>query len=183
MVVSPVIQVLKTQRVGFLTMALIKCPGCGGLFDDIQGPTHRYLESSPGCWAAYGEVLAREYSDPAYGRVHRLTVDAYAVQHPGHPSPQSIQSVAVHLISLYLVLERNVDVRRATRAMQTAVKSKGRFVWLTPPASRGSVTVAKVRVAKDAEQHEKIVRTWVASAWSAWSPHHATIRKWLPPGF
>ena len=32
------------------------------------------MESSPACWAAYGEVLAREYSDPAYFQVHRLSV-------------------------------------------------------------------------------------------------------------
>ena len=31
----------------------------------------------------YGEVLAREYSDPSYVSLHRLTADTYAVQHPG----------------------------------------------------------------------------------------------------
>lgn len=164
-------------------MALIRCPGCGGLFENIEGPTHRYLESSPGCWAAYGEVLVREYTGAAYYRIHRLSVDAYAIQHPGRPSPQTIQSVAVHLISLCLVLERNVDMQRATQAMQTAIKTKGRFVWLTPPASPGTVTVANVRAAQDAEQHARIVRAWAESAWSAWSEHHATIRGWLPPGF
>lgn len=164
-------------------MVMIECKGCGGLFEDIQGPTHRYMESSPGCWAAYGEVLVREYSDPAYYGVHRLTVDAYAVQHPGQPSPQSIQSVAVHLISLYLVLERNVDMQRATLAMQTAIKPKGRFVWLTPPPSLGSITVADVHQAKKIEEHLALVRTWVVSAWTAWSPHQATIRRWVPDKF
>ena len=164
-------------------MALRSCPGCGGLFDDIPGPTHRYLESSPGCWAAYGEVLVREYSDPVYYRIHRLTVDAYAVQHPGQPSPQSIQSVAAHLISLCLVLEHGVDVQRATAAMQKAVKTKGRFAWLTPPASTGAVTVAEVRAAQTAEEHEKQVHAWARAAWEAWSPQHATIQNWLPPGF
>jgi Family of unknown function (DUF5946) len=162
---------------------MIKCMGCGGLFADIQGPTHRYLESSPGCWAAYGEVLAREYSDPAYYRIHRLTVDAYAVQHTGHPTPQSIQSMAVHLISLCLVLERGVDVQRATAAMQEAVKAKGRFIWLTPPASLGTVNVAHVKAAHNAEEHEKLVHAWIRSAWDAWSPHHPTIREWLPKDF
>lgn len=164
-------------------MALSKCPGCGGLFEDIEGPTHRYLEASPGCWAAYGEVLVREYSDAAYYGVHRLTVDAYAVQHPGHPSPQSIQSVAVHLISLCLVLERGVDVQRATQAMQAAIKDKSRFVWLTPPASLGAVTVADVCATMGLEEHRKKVQAWSASAWAAWSPHHTTIRAWLPAGF
>ena len=166
-----------------MTTVMLKCMGCGGSFADIQGPTHRYLESPPGCWAAYGEVLVREYSDPAYFRIHRLTVDAYAVQHPGHPSPQSIQSVAVHLISLCLVLEREVDVQRATRAMQQAVKTKGRFVWLDPPTSLGTVTVADVQSAKNAEEHQKLVRAWADSAWSAWLQYHETIYKWLPKDF
>ena len=75
----------------------IPCIGCGALVPQQDGPTHRYMESSPGCWAIYCEVLAQEYSDIAFATAHRLTVDAYAVQHPGTPSPQSIQSIGVHL--------------------------------------------------------------------------------------
>ncbi|MGH8278881.1 MAG: DUF5946 family protein [Gammaproteobacteria bacterium] len=163
--------------------SLKPCPGCGARFADVAGPTHRYLESSPACWATYGEVLAREYSDPAYYAVHRLSVDAYAIQHPGKPSPQTIQSAAVHLISLYLVLERDVDLQRATRAMRTAVKTKGRFVWLTPPPALGSITVADVHMAKTVEEHKRLVRAWADSVWSAWAPHHATIRSWATDKF
>jgi hypothetical protein len=47
-----------------------------------------------------------EYGPLDYPDVHRLTVDTYAVQHPGRPTPQTIQSVTVHLISLSCVLER-----------------------------------------------------------------------------
>lgn len=164
-------------------MALTKCKGCGGLFEDIEGPTHRYLESSPGCWAAYGEVLIREYTDPGYYSIHRLTVDSYAVQHPGQPSPQSIQSVAIHLISLCLVLECGLDLQRATQAMQITAKDKGRFVWLSPPQSPGTVTVADVRAAASVQKHQDLVRAWAASAWTAWSAHHAVIHAWLPAGF
>ena len=164
-------------------MVTINCMGCGGAFADIEGPTHRYLESSPGCWAVFGEVLAREYSDPAYLRVHRLTVDTYAVQHPGRPSAQSIQSVAVHLISLCLVLERGVEMTSATAAIQAAVAHKESYIWLAPPSSLGSITVADIHRAQDAAEHEKLVRAWAASAWSAWSPHHATVREWLPRRF
>ncbi len=109
-------------------MAAVACVGCGAVFEDREGPTHRYLESSPGCWASYGEVLAREYSDfPAYGALHRLTVDTYAVQHPGRPSPQCIQSVALHLMSLCLVLEREIEPRRATEFLQTVGPAQGTF--------------------------------------------------------
>ncbi len=163
-------------------MLMIKCMGCGGLFADIQGPTHRYMESCPGCWAIYGEVLAREYSNPAYFQVHRLTVDAYAVQHPGRLSPQSIQSVAVHLIRLYLIFETGLEMQRANDAIKAAADSRI-YTWLTPPASLGNMTVADVHKAKDVNEHMQRVRAWAESAWAAWSPHHATIRAWRPDGF
>ena len=106
------------------------CIGCGAIVPRTDGPTHRYLGASPGCWAVYGEVLAREYQEPTYAVVHRMTVDAYAVQHPGTSSPQTIQSVVVHLISLCLML-----------VMQQAKRRHGDdFLWLDPPDSLGATT-------------------------------------------
>jgi hypothetical protein len=159
----------------------IRCIGRGGLVPQMDGPTHRYMESSPGCWHVYGEVLSREYSDAAFGALHRLTVDSYAVQHPGHPSAQTIQSVCLHLISLYLVLERRLVVAYATRVMGTATKAKERFRWLTPPTSLGAVTVSDVAGVATPPQHKERVRAWADAAWSAWAEHHATVRGWAPP--
>jgi hypothetical protein len=141
------------------------------------------MESSPACWAAYGEVLAREYSDQAYFAVHRLSVDAYAVQHPGHPNPQTIQSVAVHLVRLCLLLERGLPMERANAAMLKASEREEHYLWLEPPAKLGGVTVAEVWKAEGAEAHMTAVRHWAESAWEAWSPHHATVKSWLPAGY
>ena len=139
------------------------------------------MESSPGCWAVYGEILAREYGNPAlFDRVHRLTVDTYAVQHPGRPSPQSIQSVALHLISLCLILEHGATPPAATTALQAASRHKGCYVWLPPPASLGTLTVADVWPAAAPDAHEEVVRRWAEDVWAAWWPHHATVRQWLP---
>lgn len=160
--------------------AHIRCIGCGGLVPDVEGPTHRYLESSPGCWRVYGEVLAREYSDAALQPIHRLTVDSYAVQHPGRPNPQSIQSVCVHLLSLCLTVERGLEPAYATRVMGAAVRPKGRFVWLDPPASLGAITVVEVAAAQTMEAHAETVRAWARSAWAAWTAHHDRVRAWLP---
>lgn len=159
-------------------MGMTHCPGCGSAFEEREGPTHRYIESSPACWATYGEVLAREYSDKAYFVVHEFTADAYAVQHPGQPSPQTIQSVSVHLIRLCLMLEQGLDPKRANDAIKAAVERE--YVWLAPPAMPGTITVADVYKANDVEQHLRLVRDWAAAAWGAWSAHHDTIRLWLP---
>ena len=72
-----------------MTQPIKACFSCGAQVPDVEGPTHRYMLSSPGCWAVFGEVLAREYSNALYMKNHRLTVDAYAVQHPGKPSRQA----------------------------------------------------------------------------------------------
>jgi hypothetical protein len=155
------------------------CIGCGAVLPDIEGPTHRYLGSSPACWAAYSEVLAREFADPAlFQRVHRLTVDTYAVQHPGSPSPQSIQSVAVHLMSLRTLIEGASSSQWATKVIREAVREKGGFAWLEPPKSMGPLTLVDVWRAKGAAEHERTVREWANAAWTAWAAHHETVRRW-----
>jgi hypothetical protein len=124
--------------------------------------------------------LAREYGNrELFEKVHRLTVDSYAVQHPGLASAQSIQSVAGHLISLCAVLETGASNEWATKVIREAVKVKRRFTWLQPPQSMGSITVVDVWRAKDAAEHQKLVRDWALSVWAAWAHQHATVRHWF----
>lgn len=159
-------------------MELKPCISCKALVDDIEGPTHRYMESSPGCWAAYGQILAREYSDVTFAKNHRLTVDAYAIQHPGQPSPQSIQSVCLHLVSLQLVLERNVDQSTATGILPRLAARKDMFNWLEPPDTLGEFTVTNVLAATSAMEHREAVVDWAKSVWRAWETHHHAVREW-----
>jgi hypothetical protein len=134
------------------------------------------MESSPRCWAAYGRVLAREYGESALADVHRLSVDSYAAQHPGQPSPQSMKLVGVHLIRLCLTVERGFDVRESSRTMVAVSKVKSGFGWLEPPASLGSVNVGHVASAVSIDRHRKAVREWSQSVWAAWATHRETIR-------
>ena len=159
-------------------MSVIPCVGCGALVPARDSATHPYIGASPGCWAIFGEVLAREYGEYGYPAVHRLTVDAYAAQHPGTPSRRSIQSVAVHLISLHLILEHGLASEQATGAIRDALRHRGQFVWLDPPDSTGPVTILDVRAARDVTEHEHLVWAWARSVWKAWSPHHEAIRNW-----
>jgi hypothetical protein len=158
----------------------MNCIGCGADVPDESGPVHRYLTAAPGCWRIYGEVLAREYGDPAYARAHRLGVDAYAVQHPGTESPQTIASAGVHLARLCLILERDLALADADTAMADfAARSKRALHWLEPPQCKGSVTVVGVWRATDPRLHYDTVREWATSAWAAWSAHHPQVRSWV----
>jgi hypothetical protein len=157
-----------------------RCVGCGALLEEREGPTHRYLESSPACWAIYGEVLAREYSHPELMDIHRLSVDAYAVQHPGRESLSTMNSAAIHLQRLCLILERGLPATSANDAIKSLAERKQPYRWLTPPSSRGAITVVDVWRASSIEDHRRAVREWAASAWQAWAAHHVVIRTWLP---
>ncbi len=161
-----------------MSSSLTRCLGCGALVAETDGPTHAYIGASAGCWAVYGEVLAREYSDPSLADIHRLTVDAYAVQHPGVPSRRSIQSVGLHLVSLYLVVACGSAPAWATRRLQTLAKAQVPVRWLAPPADPGAVTVVDVAGARDATEHSALVRRWARCVWEAWSAHHETVRHW-----
>ena len=157
-------------------MNLEHCPECKALVPKVDGEhPHQYIGGSPGCWAMYGEVLAREYSDPTYMSVHRLTVDAHSVQHPGKSDRRSAQSVYGHLVSLYLVMEKNLDHNSATKALKTFVEKKLDLVWLQPPENLGKITIVDIHSAGDAEEHRKLVKSWAATVWEAWKIHHAVI--------
>ena len=160
-------------------MTFSPCPGCGASFPAIEGPVHEYMESSPACWHAFGQVLAREYAERALFAVHRLSVDSYAVQHPGGSSRQAIQSVGVHLARLCLFLERNLTPEEANAAMLRVGKTKASMHFLSRPPSLGAITVADVIAASDTSQHVQVVRQWARTVWDAWSEHRETIRRWV----
>ena len=63
-----------------------RCSGCGLV---VPGGT-------AGCQAIMDEVLARDFSDVLYFRVHRMMVDTYSLQHPERYCA-SAKSLAAHL--------------------------------------------------------------------------------------
>jgi hypothetical protein len=158
-----------------------RCPGCGLVLPERAGPAHAYIGASPECWALYGELLAREYSDRDYARVHQLTVDTYAVQHPGVPERRAIQSVGLHLVTLCLVLEDGADPREGPN-VHARLARRAPFDWLEPPSPNGRITVADVLEASTPSEHEQLVEAWARDVWAAWAPHHATVRGWLDRG-
>jgi hypothetical protein len=160
------------------------CPGCGAALPKVDGPTHRYIEASPACWALYTALTGAGEPPMAPAPAVALIVDAYAVQHPGAPSDQAIQSVAVHLLALYGVFERGVVPENALwvrrRALREDVGSRrGRFRWLAPPTLTGSPTVADIVAAPTPAARAEQARRYVEAAWSLWSAEHGgTISAW-----
>jgi CTP:molybdopterin cytidylyltransferase MocA len=155
------------------------CPGCGARYaPHASGTTHAYIGASPACWAAFGELLAREFGDRAYGRLHRHTVDVYTVQHPGDDDRRQRQSVAIHLIGLCHWLEHALDAQRVISATQAMLQGdRPDWPWLEPPTAH-EMTVRDVLAAESADEHERLVRRWAELTWEAWHPHHDVVRRW-----
>ena len=154
------------------------CPGCRALLPVETGPTHPYMRSSPGCWARYGEVLAREFGDPAYFALHQMTVDAYAAQHPGVAERRAIQSVGLHLMTLCMVIEHGSDPHAGPKLHRRMV-TRPTSEWLDPPPMDGGLTIVDVLPAQSPSEHERLVRAWADDVWEAWAPHHETVRGWI----
>jgi hypothetical protein len=146
------------------------CSGCGATVPAVpDGPVHRSIGASPGCWGIYTALLAGELT--AFdARMHQLSVDTYAAQHPGSPSPQPIQSVCAHLVALCLSLEHGFEVEDLRPL--TGDLSNGRW----------SVTIIDLLDAELSEDYGDHVRGWAASTWAEWSAHHAQARAWAAAG-
>jgi hypothetical protein len=157
----------------------IKCYGCGAWVDNIEGQPHKYIGATQGCWNLFEQILVKEYGEYQYPALtHKLTVDTYAIQHPGQPERRSIKSVNVHLVSLYFIFVKKVSGSEATEMMGKLISNKPKLEWLEPPVPNGHKTVIDVLTANNWEEHEKIVREWAEDVWNCWySKHGQTIEK------
>jgi hypothetical protein len=154
------------------------CPGCGARYlPQVADEAHPYIGASAACWAAFGEVLAREFGDIAFGRLHRNTVDVYAVQHPGTDARRERQSVALHLIGLCHWLEHAVEAERLNAITQRLADADRDWPWLDPPSAY-PMTVVDLLEAGDGPEHLALVRRWAERTWESWSVHHSVVRAW-----
>jgi len=181
---------------------LTLCPGCGALFPPVDERTHRYLGASAGCWrlafslkdtvGADVELLAQSRVPAATTAtslppsaqtvdgqpVDELVGDAYGVQHHGEDSQQAIQSVAIHLLTLHGILDRQVKVASALWVRRRTLRTRGVFHKLEPPPlgtaltirhffPGGGVTTPSTR----SEYVYSVYNTWIAL-------HRSTVESW-----
>lgn len=145
--------------------------------DDICGACGAVVpQGKPGCLKLFEEILAREFSDYRYGKIHRLTVDAYSLQHPDEYM-RSGKSFAAHLTGMCAALESE-DAVALNRMIQKWLSMNPK---VTKPAhlpeQRGNLTIDYVHSASDADEHIKRVREWARDIWVAWSEHHNLARQ------
>ena len=147
-----------------------------GTCEDCGAPAP---EGRLGCQKLFDEVLAREFADYRYAKLHRLTVDSYSLQHP-QKYMRSGKSFAAHLTGLCAAMESE-GVSAVNLAIQRWLDGPTRVERPPdPPAlQRGNLTVIHVHDAADADEHLLRVREWARSTWSAWSAYHDLARQWI----
>lgn len=160
------------------------CPGCGVRLPGVDGPTHRYIGASAGCWALFSALFNGGQPPMVPAPTNTLLVDAYAVQHPGQPSPQAVQSVAVHLITLYGVLVQDLAVDKVLWVRQRVLRpgksgKHERFEWLPPPDLLTTMTVVDIVNGATPADRTELAAQYVDTVWEQWQQKHAaTIADW-----
>ncbi len=160
------------------------CPGCAARLRNHNGATHRYIGASAACWALFSDLFNAGQPPMASGAMISLLGDAYAAQHPGTPSPQSVQSVAVHLLTLHGVFLRGVEPTNALWVRQRALREHGRakherFQWLAAPSFAGLLTIADIVQAPTALERATVASSFIETVWMQWAERHvSTISHW-----
>ena len=155
------------------------CLSCGLQTKKTDEPVHKYLLSTPGCWAKFGQLLALEYQDLQYGRVHEISVDAYALQHPGEKSSQTINSAHIHLAGLYAYFKLGRNFDELDLIKREVAKHKQNFLWLEPPKNMERINVGTVLQASNATEHGVQVEKWAHYIFGKWEVHHSVIANML----
>jgi len=148
--------------------SIASCTRCGAV---VPGGTQ-------GCQRLFQEILALEYSETAYGAIHLLSVDAYALRHCEDHRPRSN---AIYLIHLCMLLEHNATPRLGWNPdwFANQIENDQEILFLEPPEDCGEITVADVRGLSTPEEHAERVHHWVGSVWAAWDEYHEWARQWL----
>ncbi|HEY0079617.1 MAG TPA: DUF5946 family protein [Pyrinomonadaceae bacterium] len=142
------------------------CEDCGAIV----------AQGRAGCLKIFEEILAREFGDYRYGRIHRLTVDAYSLQHPDSYM-RSGKSFAAHLTGMCAALE-DEQAPALNQVVQKWLSTNPNIDKPTQlPKQRGNLTVAYIHAASNADEHVERVRQWARDVWNAWSEHHALARQ------
>ena len=145
-----------------------RCPECGAVVNGGRA----------GCQRLFDEVIAREFGDFRYAREHRLTVDAYSLQHPDEYM-RSAKSYAAHLTGAYVAIEYGAaaETNRAIQRWLSASKALQR-PHQPDPGQRGTLTILHVHMATDPDDHVRRVREWAESAWAAWGAFRSIAKQW-----
>lgn len=144
------------------------CTGCGWV---AAGGT-------AGCQARVEELWARDFGDVRYFRVHRMAVDAYALQHAERYCA-SAKSLAAHLGGLCCAFEHGDDAS-ALPALQRWLNGTVPLEKPEPlPSFRGALTIGDLEGAEAPAAYAQAVERWARATWGAYEALQPLARMWI----
>jgi hypothetical protein len=144
---------------------------------DICDCGWRIAGGQTACRARFDALLARDFSDPAFFRTHRLFVDVYALQHPKQLCV-SAKSLAAHLGDLCAILEHGASTATGLEPLTRWLNGARALEKPALPEKRGGVTLGDVAGAEAAQWPDEL-RRWGASVWAAYGDLQPWARKLL----
>ena len=140
------------------------CPSCGAVWEIGQD-----------CQQKFNECIALEFSDPAFGAVHHLTVPAFMLQHSGKLTDEG-KLAMLDILRLFLVDGFTPDQVRAARSGQLDNNKRGWKFTKTSPSTLAdpkiwTCTISSVTM-ETGEKYCETIKNW---AWSAYRDYAATI--------
>jgi hypothetical protein len=158
----------------------IACPQCGARTPDIDGPSHPYMVSSPGCWRAFAELQADELTRFGYLPAHGPAVDVYAATHGGDGSQRrDRQSVCLHLMAICLLLETDRGPEARMTLLREMTATKVDWPTLRRPPGIPSLNLQHAAAAVGVEDYSTRVDQWAHTVWDFWTPEHPRVRAFL----
>src|SRR5258708_15983762 len=116
------------------------CEDCGAVI----------AQGKAGCLKLFEEILAKEFSDYRYGKIHRLTVDSYSLQHP-EAYMRSGKSFAAHLTGMCAAFEYE-DTLALNQTVQKWLSTNPTIAKPAQlPEQRGALTITHLGIAFEAD--------------------------------
>ena len=143
------------------------CEGCG-----LLTPT-----GTAGCQGIFDELAARAWSDIAYGRIHRLAVDVYCLQHPDRYM-ESAKSAAAHILGVCAALEHENNPL-IVHMIHKWLNGPSQLQKPAIPEVRGATTVADIAAAP-ADPRRMPAPSATGRGRPGWPTRNSSIaRQWL----
>jgi hypothetical protein len=130
-----------------------------------------------GCQELFTQLGVRAFKGYLYARFHRMTVDAYALQHPARYCA-SAKSLMAHLGGLCCTFDY-ADEPRVHAALLRSLNGKPALEKPELPVSRGALTIAEALRAPDAPSYGEHVERWARCVWKAYEDLHPFARGWI----
>jgi hypothetical protein len=130
------------------------------------------------CQDLWETLLAKSFSELAYGRFHRLLVDLYSLQHPD-TFCRSAKSYAAHLTGLCVTQEHAGDPQLNAAVQRWLGGRRDDLTKPGVPSARGALDLTHVLRATDAADVARRVAAWSDDVWVAYLPVQGVARQWI----